>query len=200
VDFFEPPPPREEPARGRRPVWLGAPDNELGISVPLRVPLVRTDTLAILVDQVVAYSTGFSFGLSARSHPDRRLSDRGFADLFHPRVDGMDRLLIGIQFADGRKATNLEHRHPTSSDDLGPVLMGGGGGGGGGRFDFSFWVWPLPPEGPLTFVCRWDGEGVELTSVDVDAAAIRAASAQSEQLWPEQGDGSGGWTSGSQLS
>jgi hypothetical protein len=178
---------------------MGAPDNELGVSVPLRVPLVRTDTLAILVDQVVAYTTGFSFRLSGRSHPDRTLSDRGFRDLFHPEVDGMDRLLIGIQFADGGKATNVGHRHPTSSDDVGPVLIGGGGGGGGGRFDFSFWVWPLPPEGPLTFVCRWDGEGVELTSAEVDAAAIRAASAHSERLWPEQGDGGGGWSSTSQI-
>jgi hypothetical protein len=160
----------------------------------VRVPLVRTAVLAILIDQVVAYSTGFSFRLSCRSHPDHTLSDRSFHRIFHPGDDAMNRLLLGVQFADGRRATNLERRGP-GSDGAGPVLMAGGGGSGGGRFDFQFWVWPLPPAGPLTFVCRWDAEGIELTRGEIDAAAILAASSQSEVLWPEQGDESGGsWT------
>jgi hypothetical protein len=189
MEFFEPPPPPERPERFHRPVWMGAPENELGVSVPLRVPLVRTDSLAILIDQVVAYSTGFSFRLSCRSHPDRDVPDHRFHDIGGPRSADMTRLLLGVQFADGRKATNIEFPRATG-EESGPVLMGGGGGGGGGQFDFSFWVWPLPPDGPLQFVCRWDAEGVELTRGAVDAGAIRAASAESEQLWPDAG-GSG---------
>jgi hypothetical protein len=71
--------------------------------------------------------------------------------------------------------------------------MGGGGSAGGGRFDFEFWVWPLPPDGPLAFVTQWAEESIDLTRVEIEAAAIRAAGERSEPLWPELG-GDGGMT------
>ena len=180
-------------------MWLGAPENELGVSLPIRVPLARTDRLAVLVDQVVAYSIGFTFRLSVRSHPDHPVSEHGLHGLF-PHPDGdMRKLLVGVEFADGRKATNLAFPQLEQPVE-GPVLIGGGGGGGGGRFDFGFWVWPLPPDGPLTFVCRWSAEGVEQTRAEIDAGSIGAAALLSELLWPERGDGGGGgWTTSSEL-
>ena len=100
---------------------------------------------------------------------------------------------MGIEFVDGRKATNLVHG-PREGEDSGPVLMGGGGGSGGGTFDLGFWLWPLPPDGPLTFVVQWAEEGIELTRVEIEASAIRVAGAQSEPLWPELGGGGRGIT------
>jgi hypothetical protein len=194
VSFFEPPPPREEPEERPQPAWIRSPNNELGVAVPLRLVLVQTPTLALLVDQVVAYTTGFSFRLAGRSHPDAASARRRrFERVLTPRAGDMDRLLIGVEFANGRKATNLEHG-PPAGDDSGPVLMGGSGSSGGGRFDFDFWLWPLPPDGRLTFVAQWAEEGIDLTRLEVEASAIRAAGEQSEPLWPELGDGGGGMT------
>jgi hypothetical protein len=196
VSFFESPPPPEKPAQYRQPVWAAAPDNELGVGVPLRVIFVRTEALAILVDQVVAYTTGFSFRLAGRRRAGATLADeRGFEQALSPHHGDMDRLLVGIEFADGSKATNLTHG-PTDSESQGPVLMTGGGGAGGGRFDFQYWVWPLPPDGPLAFVIQWADQGIELTRVSTDPSPIREAGALSEPLWPEVGGSRGsGWTS-----
>ena len=49
-------------------------------------------------------------------------------------------------------------REPSPSD--GPLLMLRGGGGGGKRYNFTYWVWPLPPEGKLTFLCEWRTRGL----------------------------------------
>jgi hypothetical protein len=64
--------------------------------------------------------------------------------------------------------------------------MQGGAGGGDGEWDSDYWLWPLPPPGPLTFVVEWPSAQIELTKHEVDAALILEASALSEKLWPEE--------------
>jgi hypothetical protein len=64
---------------------------------------------------------------------------------------------LGVEFADGRKATNLGHpfhRDPQDEDRSQPVLPRGGGGGGR-SWQMTWWVWPLPPPGQLALVCEW---------------------------------------------
>lgn len=60
------------------------------------------------------------------------------------------------------------------------------GGGGGGRFySEDYWVWPLPPPGPLAFVCEWPAYGIGLSRVEVEAERVRAAAADALAIWPE---------------
>jgi hypothetical protein len=66
-----------------------------------------------------------------------------------------------------------------------------GGGGGGGRWSHANWVWPLPPPGPLTFVCEWPGLDIPLTRVAMDAERIRDAGGRAELLWPDAGTDAG---------
>lgn len=40
---------------------------------------------------------------------------------------------------------------------------------------FDFWVHPLPPDGPVTFVASWPEYGAAETRADLDGSAIRAA-------------------------
>lgn len=47
------------------------------------------------------------------------------------------------------------------------------------------WLWPIPAEGPLTFAFRWPAQGVEETTVAVDTAPLREASARAAAWWPE---------------
>jgi len=192
MSFFEPPPPPPEPphATAPTPEWVGPPDNELPASFPLDLVLTRTDELALFVHLGRAYVHGFDFtlGLARRAVPEENGHDPMM--LWHPgRRRGFDEALrFGIAFADGRKATVFDQRPPWGDPEGEPapdiVLMQRGGGGGGTSWDFRFWAWPLPPEGPLAFVVEWPAEDVALTRIELDSALVRDAAARAVILWP----------------
>ena len=46
-------------------------------------------------------------------------------------------------------------------------------------------VRPLPPPGPLAFICAWPGRGIAASRTEVDGAAIRAAADTAVPLWPD---------------
>jgi hypothetical protein len=52
-------------------------------------------------------------------------------------------------------------------------------------------VWPLPPAGPLVFVCEWPALGVEESRAQLDARLVLDAAARSRPLWPEQPQATG---------
>ena len=47
------------------------------------------------------------------------------------------------------------------------------------------WSWPLPPDGPLTFIAEWPALGVGETVVAVDAGELRHAALRAEVVWTE---------------
>jgi hypothetical protein len=47
-------------------------------------------------------------------------------------------------------------------------------------------MWPLPPIGPLFFVCEWPAAGIPLTRVEVDSERLRDAAGRSRELFPNQ--------------
>jgi hypothetical protein len=168
--------------------------------VPERITLVRTDQAALTIDGLTAFETGFAFALVIRGRPPDDPWDQvwdPFANRRRPRpVRGADRippdqLLFGIQFSDGSKATNLEFRRHDEDAPIPPVLVEGGGGGGGSDWRQAYWVWPLPPLGPVAFVCEWPGRGIPLSRVEIDAVKIRDAAARAEILWPDEGEPGG---------
>jgi hypothetical protein len=181
------------------PPWTQPPESELGVAVPLREVLASDPGVVIGLIDCVAYSTGFEFSISVRSRRDLDSTEMGFGP---PPPYGPDRsdkeLTFGIQFADGRRALtggrpgpefmaqwqmHAEGREPAPSD--GPILSPRSGGGGGKRYDFRYWVWPLPPEGKLTFICEWRARGLAPTAHEVDATAIRRAGASSRSVWTD---------------
>jgi hypothetical protein len=187
---FKPPPP---------PPWFGPPESELGVAVPLRAVLVSEPAFAIALVNCVAFSTGFEFGIAVRSREeiDHRIMGFGPPAPYGPqRPEGQ--LMIGVEFAGGRKATSdynpgaqlmaywagvREGREQELPE--GPILSPRSGGGGGRRFDFHYWVWPLPPEGKLTFTCEWPARKVALTTYEVDAEQVRRAGSGSSKLWDD---------------
>jgi hypothetical protein len=200
VSFFEPPPPRPEPPEERlRPPWLGPPRNELGEALSTRAILVKRPDLAIALVELVAYSRGITGRFMIRrprennrdphTHPMRMMMRPGPAGVTElpPEL-----LRFGVEFSDGRRATTIERFRGPSEEPPEIVFMQQGGGGGDGSWEFGFWVWPLPPLGPLTFAVEWPAEGVELTTSQIDAAPILEAAGRSEQLWEESGRGASG--------
>jgi hypothetical protein len=203
MSFFEPPPPREipDPEEFDEPEWFGPPRHELGAAIPLRIVLARTDQLAIAIVEATAYTNGFELKLVRRLRKQSYEEFEDF-DFHHPvmwkrRQELLEKgqlppelFRFGVEFSDGSKATTLAgHPFEAGLDEKpeGPVLMERGGGGGGGNWDERYWVWPLPPDGPLAFVCEWPAKGVPLTRREFDAGLIREAAAQVDVLWPDEG-------------
>lgn len=201
-DFFPPPPerPEREPFPAQ-PEWLGPPGNVLPGPVAASVLLGRSDQAVVLAHGLLAYPQGLAFDLLIRLRNGDAFN--AFEPFGHAHFGGPlgpgplpdDALRFGVQFADGRKATNLDATHwelHGNADPEGPMLTPRGGGGGGGTWDMSHWLWPLPSPGPLTFVIEWTGRGIALTRTEVDAGEILAAAERAEVLWPDQGDAPGG--------
>ena len=68
------------------------------------------------------------------------------------------------------------------------MLFENGGGGSSRTWDGNFWVHPLPPDGPVTFVVSWAEHGVAEARAELDGAAIGTAAARAVTLWPEEPD------------
>ena len=206
-DFFEPPPPppREpEPEPARLPPWVGAPRGMLPGVVALELVVARTDRVAVCVTRLGAYPTGFEFDLrtvSTPGKPDLELDPLLFGPHRHrARRAGADQSLLdemlrfGVQFADGGKATNTGGTfHHQDDPPPGPVMSSGGGGGGGGDWHQENWVWPLPPPGPLLFVCEWPAVRIPVSRAEIDAQLVIDAASRAQALFPDAGEpGTGG--------
>lgn len=68
----------------------------------------------------------------------------------------------------------------------GPILRQFMGGGGPRSLFTRWWAWPLPPAGPLEFVCEWPALEIPETRASIDAQLILDAAARSSQLWRDQ--------------
>ena len=183
VRFFEqfPPPDRDEaePEEQPPPLWA-KPAAALGAAVPAEFVLARGGEAAVGLSGLAAYPNGFTFTVTAvlRKEDRRgRVFRLGFhRDYFDDEPLSDEFLRLGVQFADGSAATNLGRTVlPPDAEPAAPLLMQDGGGGGGRRYDMGYWVWPLPPSGPVTFVCEWPAYGIPETRIVVDGGLILAA-------------------------
>jgi hypothetical protein len=200
VSFFDAlpvPEPEPEHVEHRPPPWSGAPDNVLPVGVALNAVLVRTDEVAITITDARAYPTGIAFGVSmVRRVAPRPPGDHPF--LIHGPGEGGD-ARFGVGFSDGRRAV-FDQRWADPAGDPPAIRIGSSGGGGGGRrWHVRMWLWPLPPEGPLTFALTWPDQGIGETTVEVDSAPLRQAAARAVELWPDERplaprDGGGRWS------
>lgn len=192
MSWLEPPPPADKPPEmPKRPAWSGPPENEIGVALPTRLALYRSDQIAVVIQELVAYTTGFEIAVSTRLRTGFLAPGPGmFNGPLQPGKPLPAELFrFGIEFADGTRGSNLARgamtaRKPDDPPPAGPLLMPRGGGGGGNRYDFRYWIWPLPPPGPITLACEWPAKDVPLTTKQLDATPILDAAQRSEKLWP----------------
>jgi len=192
-EFFDRPAPSEDPAppRPEQPPWAGPPSGTLPGVAPVELVLASNERAAVSIGRCSAYPTGFEVEV--------RVLVRGAeAQELDPSLNGVYRLpggrttfetmlRFGIEFSDGRKATNVGGRGPAGSGEPpNPVLWGMGGGGGGGRWRQDFWVWPLPPAGPVRFVCEWPAAGISMTRQSIDAQVLLDAAARARSVFPTE--------------
>jgi hypothetical protein len=191
MSFFEsiPQPPPPEPVRRHRPVWMRS-DAVIPGLVPAELVLVRTGQVAVAIGGVHAYPNGFEFTVHARLRREDEAGP-GQGGLFDRHGRGMrdpgEGLRLGIMFPDGRRAAAPGgHRRLDDAEAGRLVLFENEGGGSSRTWDGKFWVHPLPPEGPVTFVVSWAEHGVDEARAELDGAAIGAAARRAVLLWPEE--------------
>ena len=156
------------------------PENELPVALPVDVVLARTPDVAVALTRLQVYSTGLSLDLVVRLRPSAAAARDGrLNELLWRHGPGGSSFLFGVAFADGRRATNV----PRAGGD-GIVLVSGGGSGGMSAVDQSWWLHPLPPEGPVTVVVRCDELGIEESLAELDGTAVRRAAERVVTLWP----------------
>ncbi len=187
--------PPEEPTR---PQWFGPPEEELGVVIPQNVVLGQSDRAVVALSHAVAYSTGVAFDFLAVARGlTRSQANRVFHEqhMFEEEEIPDSLLRIGFELADGVRVSNLgglrAHRKLMSPDaePEGPLLLrhgGGGGNSGGGHVTMKpgYWLWPLPPPGPVHISCEWPFVEIVLTTVEIDGRALLDAASQARSLWP----------------
>jgi len=186
---------QEEP---KRPRWFGPPEDELGAVLSQGIVLARSERAVVALSHVVVYSTGATFDFLAVA---RGLARSEANRVFHEQhtfeeEDLPESLLrIGLELADGGRVSNLggwrAHRKLMSPDaePEGPLLLphaGGGGNSTGGQITMKpgYWLWPLPPGGPLRISCEWPLVDIGMTTVEIDGDALVGAASRARTLWP----------------
>ena len=181
--FRKSPPPR--PALQRRvPRPWDPPETEFPAIVPISTLLFdRSGQTAIAITGISAYSNGFEILVTRLIRPDAPGFD---AD----PVPGAPRSMlaerqsfqISLQLSDGRTVTS--GRPHGDAEPTGPILRSNGGGTSH-CLRLRWWAGPLPPRGPLEFICQL---GTGQTRASIDAQLIIGAAQRSVRVWPE-GDG-----------
>jgi hypothetical protein len=177
------PVPESAPRRVHRP-WH-PPEAEFPDIVPINtLQFDRSEQAAIAIIGILAYSKGFEFSVARRIRPGvPGLDQDPTPETRRRRLTEQQSFEISLQLADGSKVTSggpLGDSEPT-----GPILQRRGGGGTSRSQVLRWWAWPLPPSGPLEFICQWPEYGIGETHVGIDAQLILDAARRSVRLWPE---------------
>jgi hypothetical protein len=176
--FDELPAVEPEPPAPHRPWDL--PQAELPAIVPIQtLVLGHTERVAVAVTGLSAFAEGFEVFVTTRIRPPGAAGDR---ESMPDRGAAGRSFRFGLLLSDGSKVIG-EHGH--DAEPTGPVLRAFMSGGGLRSHFSRWWARPLPPAGPLEFVCEWAALGVAETRAVIDAQLILDAAGRSTRLWPE---------------
>lgn len=182
-----------EPMSRRGPwyPWTMPGDNVLGGRVFANVLLAHTaDDVVVVLDDVVAFPYGFSFTLQCRRRLGRRYDDwwESMADE-HRRLED-DGLKLAVEFGDGSVVTaSPSPAWLETAPPAGAFVARTGGWADPWSLTIRYWVWPLPPSGPITVHCEWKRAGVPRAQGTIEGEAIRLAAERSVTLWADPSGG-----------
>ncbi|WP_326555000.1 hypothetical protein [Micromonospora sp. NBC_01813] len=177
--------------------WHARPPAVLGQVVAGQLLLARSDRAAVVLTSVLAYPSGFEFDISAiLREPQPAGVDAFVAGAAVPRprsfveTDGGPELTV--RFADGTTLSSARPgplpEHPGDGEGVpaGPVLVPVAASTDDRRHDARFWIWSLPPEGPVVIECGWPAQEITYGRVEISGTLIRQAAAGAVELWPQE--------------
>lgn len=170
------------------PEWSEPPPGVLPAVSTDRAVLFDTGDALCVVDHFLVYPNGIEYTLNLFLRTaDTTLSFFPW-ELEPHRATGSvpgDFLRFGVELSDGWRWSNLERFRGMDTDEPDRVLLPRGGGGGGRRWSQQHWMWPLPPDGDLTFVSEWPAHDVPETHVAINATSLKDRASEAVILWPE---------------
>lgn len=170
---------------GERPAqeWEAPPPTVLPAVVPVERIVAKGETAVVCLANLWAYPNGFEVDLWAIAKEGEALFDpmQFEIGLKEEQEKGVppEKLRVGFEFADGSAVTNIRSWEEGSSPQP-PTMHSTRGVYGEDEWEQSYWVWPLPPPGPLALVCEWPAAGIPLTRLELDAQAIIDAAARAQ--------------------
>ena len=183
---------------GALPPWSAAPDNVIPGAVALDAVMAASSKAVVLVSVPWACPVGFWYGLSIRLREPQPHGTPEIGPLFEPHGRDLEsgsplfgageRFHFTLAFADGRTPrfpgaiTAPSPADPEPDDQI--AHRGLMGKATAQRSYSTWWVWPLPPPGPLSFLCSWPAMAIGKTCVEMDSGPIRDAAARAIELWP----------------
>ncbi|WP_432564458.1 hypothetical protein [Kineococcus sp. SYSU DK003] len=172
--------------------------------MPIELVLGRASSTVLTLSGLSAFPTGLSMTLGVRVRAQgRAVHPQLYQQVFttpHHRQRGSTwrpgQLSWGFELADGRQVTNADPG-PWSEQPIGldgtpdltwlpshPVLIGGGGQASARVIDCEYWLWPLPPPGPLRVLCQWPERGIEQAWHELDGEMFQRAAQRAQPIWP----------------
>ena len=173
--------PRRPTLQRRVPRPWDPPETEFPAVVPIStLQFDRSEQTAIAITGMSAYSNGFEFFMTRLIRPDLLGWDEDpVPDAPRAMLTERQGLQISLQLSDGRVVTS--GKPPVDAEPTEPILRSRGGGGTSHYTLSRWWAWPLPPSGPLEFICQL---GTGETRVGIDAQLILDAAQRSIRVWP----------------
>ncbi|MFI6318025.1 hypothetical protein ACIBG8_10930 [Nonomuraea sp. NPDC050556] len=148
------------------------PTDVLGGVVPVELVVVRTRTVFMALHSATAFPGGVVLLVEVAARASG-------LDMFPP--DPQDEALFHVVYPDGTRAATYGRDRVNGS-----LLHLGGGTSADDRSmtgQWSLWLSPLPPPAPFTFGVEWPKFGIPEASVQVDGAAVVAASLRAQPYW-----------------
>lgn len=189
MGFFDPPP----KINTGIPASRHADHGEIPAVAGLNIVMAQTDDVAVVLGQLEVWHGGLQLTLWAVAHDATvnllsALAREVYAEAGRSWPPP-ELLRFGVQYADGRKATNLDEDRLDPSEPSPPIaelhlqqyLRSGGTGG----HCMGFRLTPLPPEGTMLFVCEWPEYAIAESRVMVEGKLVLDAAARARRLWPD---------------
>jgi hypothetical protein len=170
--------------RRHRHPQSGPPADEIGMLALSSFLLARTPEVVVAVRGITAYSDGLHIAVVVMFADQARSEDLAYSLQEYSRSPG--RFRVGLAFADGRTATSGQRDAPDVEQSAAAQLKLLGSAHSGLMWNGEYWLWPLPPAGPLIVGCRWPDRGIPETLVQIDPAPLLTAAAASRSVWEAQ--------------
>ena len=171
-----------ESVRAHRHAQSGPPYDEIGVLALSSFQLARTAEVVVAVRGITAYSDGLHLAVVVLFADQARAEDIAYSLQEYSRSPG--RFRLGVAFSDGRQATSGSRDSPdVERSSTGAQLKLLSSSHAGLLWTGDYWLWPLPPAGPLVVGCRWPDRGIPETLVQIDPAPLLAAAATSKPVW-----------------
>ena len=159
----------------------GPPGDEVGMLALSSFILARTPQVVVAVRGITAYSDGLRLAVVVIFADQALSEDLAYSLQEYSRSPG--RFRVGVAYSDGRTATSGQRDAPDVEQVAAAQLKMLGSAQQSLMWNGEYWLWPLPPPGPLIVGCRWPDRGIAETLVQIDPSPVLTAAASSRSVW-----------------